>query len=315
MKQAILIMMHKNPEQVIRLVRYFPSDRCVCFVHVDKKADIDIESFQKKLNDVHDKCHIIDTRISGTLACWSLVEISIELLKAAKQYSIDYHYDFKYYRLLSGQDYPIKSFAEYEDFLKNHYPQNFMGVEFYHESKHVRDKFSRWRYSFVREWLNEHCKIGWFREGGYVCVHLLEKIITFIKGTPYTVLKKSGYNVAGGPSWWNLTDRFVDYFLCEIARNVFWISVVRNTATPEESVVQMSYVNSPCYDAKPTYNMTVGNYGRREQIVNGHTYPWRIEDKEELINSDCFFARKFDPMVDCEILDELDKIIYGDKNE
>ena len=50
MNQAILIMMHKNPEQVVRLVRYFPDDRCVCFIHVDKKCRINLKKFQENMD-------------------------------------------------------------------------------------------------------------------------------------------------------------------------------------------------------------------------------------------------------------------------
>ena len=44
--------------------------------------------------------------------------------------------------------------------------------------------------------------------------------------------------------------------------------------------------------------------------VTGHTYPFRKEDYDELMNCGDFFARKFDTDVDSEILDMLDKRIY-----
>lgn len=40
---AYLIMCHKNPNQVNRLISKLQSDNSVCFVHVDSQADFTLE--------------------------------------------------------------------------------------------------------------------------------------------------------------------------------------------------------------------------------------------------------------------------------
>lgn len=310
MKQAILIMMHKNPAQLERLVRYFPEDRCVCFIHVDKKANIKPEELQERLNLRFHHCIVIMTSMSGALTCWSLVQISLELLKGAQKYEQEHAIHFTYYRLLSGQDYPIKSFLTYEDFLQKHYPQDFLGVEKPEESKHLRDKFSRWRFSNIRQYIIDASVSPMLKKIMVIAAHVWEIIWTKLIGTPEKKLLKKGFLLSAGPSWWTLTDRFVAYLLEENSSTQQMIKVIKNTATPEESFIQMVYVNSPFYEGQSTYNMTVGNYGRREQAVDGHTHPWRTPDYQELIESDCFFARKFDTEIDEKILDLLDAHIY-----
>ena len=312
MKQAILIMMHKNIEQLKRLVRFFPSDRCTCFIHADKKFDMDTALIQSELDNVNTNCIVLPKRISGQLANWSLADISLELIKFAYEYGERNHIRFQYYRLLSGQDYPIKSFQEYEDFLSDNYPKNFMGINRYDEGiKHVIDKYSRWRFNAMRSIIDDHVSNSVLRKGLIIPLHALESVYTWIKGTPYCFLSQRGYQVVGGPSWWNISDKLAAYIVDVISEKNEMIETIKRIATPEEAIIQMIFVNSPLWHGKFTENLTIGNYGRRNQARNGHTHPWSIMDYEELINTKCFFARKFDMDFDSEILDEMDKRIYG----
>ena len=311
MNQAILIMMHKNPEQVIRLVKYFPDDRCVCFIHVDKKCRINLKEFQKSLNTVNKRCIVLKDRISGQLANWSLAEISLVLIRAAYQYSQERQIVFSYYRLLSGQDYPLRTFKEYESFLEDHYPQEFIGINHYEEGiGHIQDKFSRWRFNGIRNDVAQNIRNQLLYKLAIVPIHICEVLWTKIKGTPYEKMCREGYIAAGGPSWWNISDRLVAYIVEQIKGKNPVIDIVKFTATPEESVIQSLYANAPWYKKEKTSNLTIGNYGRGTQKRTGHTYAWRCENISELLESDCFFARKFDIDVDSEILDRLDEIIY-----
>lgn len=314
MNQAILIMMHKNPEQVVRLVKYFPDDRCVCFIHVDKKCRIDLDEFQAALDTVNGKCIILRERISGQLANWSLAKISLILIKNAYQYSQEKGIIFSYYRLLSGQDYPIRTFEEYESFLEKNYPREFMGLSHYEERvAHVQDKFGRWRFNGLRNLLAQIIKSETLYRACIAPVYLCEVVWTKIKGAPYEKMCREGYITAGGPSWWNITDRLAAYIVEQVEKKNPVIDIVKRTATPEESIIQVLYATAPWYKKEWFYNLTIGNYGKGKQKITGHTYAWREEDLPELLESNCFFARKFDVNIDSGILDRLDEIIYKEK--
>lgn len=311
MNQAILIMMHKNPQQVVRLVKYFPADRCTCFIHIDKKCKIDMDKFQEELDAAHGRCFILKERISGQLANWSLAVISLKLLIKAYEYAEKNRIIFSYYRLLSGQDYPIRPFEEYENFLEENYPKEFMGINHYGEGiAHIEDKFQRWRFNGLRN------RLSWFirNDKAYrIClipIYLCETIWTKIKGTPYQAMCRKGYIIAGGPSWWNISDRLAAYIVTQVSKKAPVLGIIKYTATPEESVIQTLYANAPWYKKERTYNLTIGNYGENGEKMTGHTYPWRIDNLPYLLDSECFFARKFDPDVDVEIMDRLDEIIY-----
>lgn len=314
MNQAILIMMHKNPEQVVRLVKYFPDDRCVCFIHVDKKCRLSLEKFQEALDAVNKKCIILEKRISGQLANWSLAEISLELIKMAYRYSLEKGMVFSYYRLLSGQDYPLRTFQEYESFLEKNYPKEFMGINHYEEGiKHIQDKFNRWRFNRERNILSQFIKNSILYKMCLAPFYLIEILWTKIKGTPYERMCREGYITAGGPSWWNISNRLVGYIVEEVEKKSPVIDIVKYTATPEESIIQVLYANAPWYKRESTYNLTIGNYGRRGEKMTGHTYVWGRENIQELLDSKCFFARKFDEDVDSEVLEQLDEKIYPQK--
>ncbi len=307
MKHAILIMMHKNPEQVVRLVRYFPPQQCVCFVHVDQKASIDISSLKEALKKTGSRFEILQDRVSGVLANWSLVEVSLVLLRAAKEYEQRTGEHFDYFRLLSGQDYPIRPFAVYDHILEETYPRDYIGIEYSEEHNHVADKFIRWRLPGPRQYVADHGLQRTAMEkllvGG---AHIGEVLWTKLIGTPEDVMKKKGLIPAGGPSWWTITDRFAKYVLEESVQKEQIKRILVNTATPEESYFQTLYVNSEEFiPSGHMYNMTIGKYD-----AQGHTTFWKSEEYEQLIASDCYFARKFDPSVDAEILEKLDQAIY-----
>ncbi len=307
MNHAILIMVHKNPEQVLRLVRYFPTESCVCFIHVDAKADFSIDQLKETLAKSERNYEILQERVSGVLANWSLVEVELALLRAAKNYEARKNIHFDYFRLLSGQDYPIRPFDVYESFLMDTYPRDYIGLDYIESNNHVADKFARWRLPGPRQYVADHGLAHSVVEKILVGIaHVGEVIWTKLRGTPQIVMEKRNLIPAGGPSWWTITDKFASYVLEDDEKHAMIRKILKNTATPEESYFQTLYVNSGIFH--PTghmYNMTIGKYN-----AQGHTTFWTADEYEQLIQSDCYFARKFDPSVDDVILRMLDQTIY-----
>jgi len=311
-RHAILIMMHKNPEQVARLVKYFPADYCVCFIHVDAKAGVSKEHFRELLDAAGDsgkQAVILDKSISGVLACWSLVEVSIELMKAAMSYEQVSNHRFDWFRLLSGQDYPLKPFTEYEAYLEQE-KNEYMGLQFLQEDQHIRDKFARWRNPIPRQYAADHPRDKLGNRMRIGISHVAEVLRTKFCGSPGEYLMKHGIVPAGGPSWWTISHELVGLILQDYTEDGMITQVIKQTATPEESYVQTVFVNSPLYEGKKTWNLTIANFGRREQQITGHTHPFRKEDFDELMACGDYFARKFDISVDAEILDLIDQRIY-----
>ena len=108
-KHAYLIMVHKNIEQVQRLVNALDSEYNDIYIHIDKKYHCD----KQKITTSFSKLYIF-SNIDVKWGDYSIVECELLLLKKA------INGNYSYYHLLSGEDFPIKKKSEiYNFFEKN----------------------------------------------------------------------------------------------------------------------------------------------------------------------------------------------------
>src|SRR3954454_12035046 len=112
MRLTYLIVAHKNPEQLARLVKSLSYDGESFFIHIDKKCNL--KAFQEALQTNELSRHIgehgcrvevIYNRVSVVCGAYSHVGAIFNSL--AEIFSSKERFD--YLVLLSGQDYPIKT--------------------------------------------------------------------------------------------------------------------------------------------------------------------------------------------------------------
>lgn len=117
-----LMLVHKNPIQVKRLINALWTEGAEFFIHVDKK--VDIENF-KKLISPSDKIHYVpdDKRIDGHWGDLSLMEATMSMMRMVLERKYKGHCV-----LLSGQDYPLRSNDYIVDYLSRHENQCFINV-------------------------------------------------------------------------------------------------------------------------------------------------------------------------------------------
>ncbi len=101
MHKAYIILAHKEPEQLYRLIEKLDDNSSDFFVHIDKKIDLSVFN---KLIDFKDKVHITKREESnwGEIGIVKAILSAFEAIKKAGKV-------FEQIILLSGQDYPIKS--------------------------------------------------------------------------------------------------------------------------------------------------------------------------------------------------------------
>src|ERR1700728_2180849 len=98
-----ILLVHKDPDQVRRLVDRLSSDESYFYIHVDK--DVDISLFKKELEGLENVYFLEnEQREYGTWVDIGIVEATINALKQILKDKRE-----GYCVLLSGQDYPIKS--------------------------------------------------------------------------------------------------------------------------------------------------------------------------------------------------------------
>lgn len=98
MQHAILILAHKNVDQLCRLVEYFKND-CEVYIHIDKKQPIGNEEEKRLL--AYPQVKLVSREYDAYWGGTSVPESEMHLLRTAvKMGKADY------YHLVSGQDYP-----------------------------------------------------------------------------------------------------------------------------------------------------------------------------------------------------------------
>lgn len=316
---AYLIMCHKNPNQVNRLISKLQSDQSICFVHVDSCADFGPESIRGVLTE---------KRYHGVLGSYSLVQISDELMQCAKAYEKENSIHFRYFCLVSGQDYPLNSIVSIQDELQKNYPTPYIdctpcarGNWVYNGSKH-----SAW-------WNVINIKINqWLPKPGIIrklvkSPVLVADLITRNWMNPRTMLSKNHIDLYGGSAWWILSDVMVDH-LIDAARNFTQNNKfypLTGVGVPEENYYQTMLMNSEFKNlirVNPPEMVaqnckTYANFSPEGKPFTGHPYILTMEDAARLtkLAKNRFFARKFDETVDSSVFDWIDENLLCNKNK
>ncbi len=100
MKIAYLILAHRNPKHIKKMIEALSCQDCSCFLHIDSKSRID--DFRQIEGD---NIFFSDKRVPVYWAEYSMVEAILILIQQALSRPENYDY----YVLLSGSDYPLRS--------------------------------------------------------------------------------------------------------------------------------------------------------------------------------------------------------------
>lgn len=281
MRIAFLILMHKNPEQTIRLVERLQGPVSTFIVHVDQRApqgvyDV-IHSWALKRNDVElsdrHACYWANFGIvSGTLSC-----MRTALKKDA---------EFDYAVLLSGQDYPIKPLSCIFEYFDSNRGRQFI------ESFRLDEGENRWT-----------------RQGGqFQAMHRVSWYIVRFRSRRIPIRMRrripGGLKPCGGSQWWALSREAVAYITEYLDKNPRTLGFFRHVSVPDETMFQTLTYNSPFGPKILSDDLHLADWGRPEP-----PYPrvFDISDFEQIRTSKKLFARKFDVSHDTRILDLIDK--------
>lgn len=139
MRHAYLIIAHDRPEELQRLIRALDHPDNAIYVHVDAKSAMDVRPLTRVTE--HSSVTLIDRKA----IVWggaSIVDVELRLFETAYKNG-----NFRYYHLLSGVDYPVKSQRYIHDYFERHDGENFIQVE--PELDRFRMKFDQ--YHFLQE--------------------------------------------------------------------------------------------------------------------------------------------------------------------
>lgn len=297
MRIAYIILAHKLPEQLIRLVHKLNSDTAFFLIHVDKKTDDEI---YKKMTESLSGCknvYFLD-RHERYYGDFNHVKVTLDGIQ--KILAVDIHYD--YVILLTGQDYPIKSNSQIQNTLQDSGGQSF--VEYFSlPSEHWKgengglDRINYWHlhwrgreYAFLKKYrfLKPIPDWMWF---------VLIKILPLQRSLP------GNFKKYGGSAYWCLTSDCVEYIDEFVRRNGDFVKFFKHVKIAEEIFFQMVLMNSLFKNRLTNDNLRYIVWPSSSR----HPAILRKQDFGDFMNTDKLFARKFDITVDKEVLDMIDK--------
>ena len=279
MRIACIIMAHKQPRQIERLMKKFEHLPFDFYIHLDKKTDLQPFLYLAEMPRVQ----FIQQRVAVRWASAGFVKALLLSMKAIL--GGGQPYDF--ISIMSGQDYPIKPVSVLYDRLEKNRDKNFLCYE---------EGGEWWRHAITRIKQYHFTDFGF--PGRYRLQFLMNAILPERKfPLPYTLY--------GGPRamCMSLSTDCAKYVVEFIESDKRLQRFIRYTWGSDEFLIPTIILNS----------------GFRDSVVNDNFYyiDWSgggsspkvftAKDYDALRSSGKLLARKFDIEKDAAVLDMLDE--------
>jgi hypothetical protein len=281
MRVAYLVLCHRLPAQVARLVRALGVPGVAFFIHLDRNAGASVlRRLEEELAGL-DNVHFVPRRRVGW-ATWSVVAATLDCMREVERTGADPAQTV----LLTGQDYPI---TPAEQIARD-------------AAEHPDSAYIRHRPLPIREW---------GPQGGLERVERLHLRAgrRRLVALPWRRRFPDGLRAHGGSQLWSLGRPHRRYLLETVIRRPDVVRFFRRTAFPDETFFQTILASSPLRD-------TLVNDNRRYIRWTGGASPETLglADLPELRRSPALFARKLDASVDESLLDAIDAELLSATN-
>ena len=302
MQKNYLILAHKNPLQLGRMIERLDDGASKFFIHLDAKTPI--EPFAACLEGAH--IRFIEPRERCVWGDFSIVRATIHLMEAACK-------EQGFFILMSGQDYPIQSQGYINAFLESNKEFDFIEIEPLEEKwkpKMVKDKLEHYHILHSEERGHSNCYAP-FRHCSVF--QQLRTLMHLLKGRlsmkNFKLLCSLPKRVApferqyAGSQFWAFSERTFYAVLNYIREHkVALEGYYKYTSSPDEIYFHSVLMDLVAKDSaiKLKEQITYVNYFRKNNV-------FITEDSEKLTSAKGkLFARKFDTDIDIEILNKLD---------
>jgi hypothetical protein len=312
MQVAYLILAHNEPELLKRLVNRLDHPGAYFYIHFDTKfSSLSLQEFFSSRDNVK-----IISKYSIFWMGFRMIEATIELLSMA--YSTRRH---KYYVLLSGQDYPVKSNEYIYDFLSKTDKDfiDFNRVEDHRDN--IREKLQFYHFYdnplYNPRAANRNKFFVWLYFG------LHKKLSRFLPRRRFYKDMKPYF----GPQWFILSHDTVGYVLSFIRENPGYMKFMKYTEGPDEIFFPTIILNSPRienvagYEAFSEWLKTRADGTIFIHQIGSHKFmDWSVSPGpavldlgyfEHLSATNKLFARKFSTEKSAALLDKIDKDLLG----
>lgn len=289
-RHAYLFLAYKNTYVLEKTLRLIDDERNDIYIHVDLKSNIsDFEIYRgivKKSNLYFTK------RINCHWAAFSQLNATLILLEEASKN----HY--AYYHLLSESCMPLKTQNEiHSELAQCKYD--------YIETKDVTFNTEKWNryYYFLTE--NRFYRTSKLIKGLSRIIFIIPQKLVGIDRWK-NCKNQFGEKIAPqwGWNWFSLRDETVSFLL---SKKEFIKKHFKRTHCPDECCIPTMLFNFT--DMKQVKN------SKRNIVFDGKPSVLTVDDYDRIMQSDDFFARKFDENKDRDVIDRVFNSLKGEAND
>ena len=302
MQKNYLILAHKNPLQLSRMIERLDDGASKFFIHLDAKTPI--EPFTTCLEGAH--IRFIEPRERCVWGDFSIVRATIHLMEAASK-------EQGFFILMSGQDYPIQSQGYINDFLESNKGFDFIEIEPLEEKwkpKMVKDKLEHYHILHSEERGHSNCYAPFAHCSVFQKLRTLTHLLKGrLSQKNFRLLCSLPKRVApferqyAGSQFWAFSERTFYAVLHYIREHKAALEgYYKYTSSPDEIYFHSVLMDLVAKDStiKLKEQITYVNYFRKNNV-------FITEDFDKLTSAKGkIFARKFDTDIDIEILNKLD---------
>src|SRR5690606_28091530 len=218
---AHLVLAHRHPAQLAKLVKALIHPRAAIYIHVDKKAAI--KPFADAVASMPN-CHFVKNRSSVNWGGYSMVKATLHSFSEISESGTAY--DF--INLLSGADYPIRPVGHFHEYMARHRGKSFFefeteGSSWWHAAK---SRFTRYHFPDIPV------------RGKYLFQRLVNTAVTRERKPP------AGLAIVGQSQWFTIAMQHVNYILGYTSSNPAIERFFRYTWGPDELFFQTILLNS-----------------------------------------------------------------------
>ena len=302
MKVAFLIIAHNRPDHLCKLIRNLYHQKCDFFIYIDGKSDIGL--FQDALKEFNN-CFFVDNRKKIYWGSSSLSGAIIELLKVSIKKD---RYDR--FQLLSGYDYPIKTYEKICEFYEQNTSNYISTWEI------VRKESSDKSHKLFKYHFNDYPFLN--KRDGQRLTNITKKLIVIFWSNCFKFIakyflpnRKLPFDLFKGSTWFSVNEAFVKSFLSwlETAEGKDMLEFIKFAPCSDEFLINT--FGNMCFKHDIAEiiekNVHALHYVEFRHGQGGPKNLRRI-DFDDLIKSSALFARKFDRGSE-ELIKKLDLII------
>ena len=287
LRHAYLIMIHEDSLVLKRLIQLLDDENSDFYIHVDRHgAFVDGEKLQKL---VKKSKVFIYRKYRVYWGTNSITNAELYLLKQALKGKYDY------YHVLSGADLPIKPKEKIQQFFEENNGKEFIHFGTKQYQQDIQQRYNVYHF-FSKQLGRKRDKKIW--------VDLETYSLAAQRRFHIDRIKKKTFSFYGGANWCSITSGLAAYAVRNYPKykRAFWA-----TQISDEAIWQTIVMDSPFRE-----NLYIAgfdnNYNACLRYIDwnrGTPYVFQNGDFDELMASDCMFARKFDAKIDHEIVDKI----------